>query len=102
MNALVRQKTNDITALCARFRVKRLELFGSAASGDFDAGKSDIDFLVEFLPLKQNEYADAYFGLLEELQKLLNAPIDLVMTRAIRNPYFLQGIEKSRVVLYAA
>jgi uncharacterized protein len=38
----------ELRALCRRFRVRRLDLFGSAARGDFDPIHSDIDFLVEF------------------------------------------------------
>ena len=88
---------------CVRYRVRRLELFGSALTGkNFDPEKSDLDFLVEFLPLKQGEYADAYFGLLEAIENLFNRDVDLVMTGAIKNPYFLEAINKNRKVLYAA
>ena len=61
-----------------------------------------MDLLVEFEPLKEGEHADAYFGLLESLQSLFSRHVDLVMTQAIRNPYFLQAIEPTRTVLYAA
>ena len=43
--ALHREELRD---LCRRFHVRRLEVFGSAARGDFDPARSDIDFLVEF------------------------------------------------------
>lgn len=33
---------------CRQFRVQRLYLFGSAADGDFDFARSDLDFLVAF------------------------------------------------------
>jgi hypothetical protein len=82
--------------------VHRLELFGSAAGDIFDEGRSDVDFLVDFEPLADGEYADAYFGLLEALSVLLARPVDLVMTRAIRNRYFLEAIESTRTLLYAA
>ena len=68
----------------------------------FDPRTSDLDFLVEFLPLQLGEYADAYFGLLEALRELFERNIDLVMTGAIRNRYFLESINRSRTVLYAA
>ena len=92
-----------IRALCERYRVKRLEVFGSAsAASGFNPEKSDIDFLVEFLPLQQGEHADAYFGLLEAFEQLFHRHVDLVMPRAIKNPYFLESINKNREVLYAA
>jgi hypothetical protein len=38
----------ELRALCRRFHVRRLDLFGSAARGGFDLEQNDIDFLVEF------------------------------------------------------
>jgi predicted nucleotidyltransferase len=88
--------------LCERYGVAKLEVFGSAVTGAFDEATSDLDFLVEYLPLPPGKHADAYFGLLESLQALLQRPVDLVMVKAVRNPYFLQAIADSREVLYAA
>ena len=102
MVGLVEERSGEIARLCERYRVKRLELFGSAAGVDFDPQESDIDFLVEFLPLRSGEHADAYFGLLEALEELLGRSVDLVMLSAVRNPYFLEAIGKNRTVLYAA
>ena len=56
---------------------------------------------MDYQPLQADGYARAYFGLLEELQKLFDRPVDLVMTRAIRNKYFLRGIANSRTTIYA-
>jgi len=92
----------QIVALCRKHHVSRLELFGSAASGKFDIASSDIDFLVDFEQLKQGEYTDHYFGLYEDLESLLKRKVDLVVTRAVKNPYFLEKIEQSREVVYAA
>lgn len=102
MIGLLTDKLEEITALCRRYRVRRLEVFGSAAGGPFDPQTSDLDFLVDFHPLQPGERADAYFGLREDLETLLQRPVDLVMTRAIRNRYFLQAVEETREVLYAA
>ena len=88
--------------LCASYRVRRLDLFGSALGGRFDPETSDLDFLVEFEDLDLSQYADAYFGLLEALQDLFGRPVDLVMLSAVKNPYFLQEIERTRTMLYAA
>lgn len=41
-----------LAALCRRFRVRRLDLFGSAAAaGGFDPARSDLDLLVAFEPM---------------------------------------------------
>ena len=103
MISLIENNYEVLEELCARYRVRRLEVFGSALTADeFDAEKSDLDFLVEFQPLKEGEHADAYFGLLEAIENLFNKDIDLVMTGAIKNPYLLESINKNRKVLYAA
>jgi uncharacterized protein len=102
MNAIIESRRPELLELCRRYRVRRLEVFGSACRDDFDPGESDLDFLVEFLPLRSGEYADAYFGLLEGLTQLFKRPIDLVMPTAIQNPYLLESINQSRSTLYAA
>jgi predicted nucleotidyltransferase len=102
MEAAIVQYLDQIRGLCRRFHVQRLELFGSAVGGRFDRERSDVDLLVEFQPLATGEHADSYFGLRESLSRLLSRPVDLVMVRAIRNPYFLEGIEPTRTLLYAA
>jgi hypothetical protein len=98
----IEERRGEIEMLCRRFRVGRLELFGSAASGKFDPKSSDLDFLVEFEELRANEYADAYFGLLEELKKLFGREVDLVVARSVKNPYLIESIQRSRMLLYAA
>jgi predicted nucleotidyltransferase len=79
-----------------------LEVFGSATTDNFDALHSDVDFLVEFGALEAGQHADAYFGLLSDLESLLGRPIDLVMTSAVRNQYFLEAIKPTRTLVYAA
>jgi len=103
MIPLIEEKRKTIEQLCSQYRVLRLELFGSALTDDnFNPDKSDLDFLVEFLPLKPGEHADAYFGLLERLQDLFGRHIDLVEIKAVRNPYFLESINRSRRQIYVA
>lgn len=92
----------ELIRLCQRLGVRRLELFGSAASGGFDPKSSDLDFLVEFQDLAPAAYANAYFDLLEGLNDLFHRPVDLVTLPSVKNPYFLHGIEHSRTMLYAA
>jgi predicted nucleotidyltransferase len=101
LHPFVRDHLDEIRPVCERFHVKRLELFGSAAGDDFDSTCSDLDLLVEFEEMGAGHF-DTYFGLLEALQDLFGRPVDLVVARSIRNPYFLQGIESSRTLLYAA
>jgi predicted nucleotidyltransferase len=102
MIAVIRENSEALERLCRRFRVRRLELFGSAVGDEFDPETSDLDFLVEFEDLAPGEYADTYFGLLEGLRGLFQRNVDLVTVSAVKNPYLLQSIERSRTLLYAA
>ena len=100
---LIEEHHEELIDLCVRYRVRRLELFGSALTREhFDTDKSDLDFLVEFLPLESGEHAESYFGLREAIEDVFRRPVDLVMIRAIKNPYFLEAINRGREVLYAA
>jgi predicted nucleotidyltransferase len=94
---------DEMRALCRRFHVRRLDLFGSAARGDFDPERSDVDFLVEFDRGHPNALSlRTYFGLKEALENLLGRPVDLVEPGAMRNPYLKASIERSREPVFEA
>jgi predicted nucleotidyltransferase len=102
MTVQIEQRRAELEALCRQFGVRRLEIFGSAAAGDFCGEESDLDFLVEFEPQAGPGYADRYFGLLESLEALFGRPVDLVVASAIKNPYFRESVERTKAVLYGA
>ncbi len=102
MNPLISAHREALEALCRRYRVRRLALFGSAATAGFDPGRSDLDFTVEFQPLPPTQHADAYFGLLLALEDLFRRHIDLVEEGAVENPFFRETVEQTRALLYAA
>jgi predicted nucleotidyltransferase len=102
MDSVITKHRADVEALCRRYGVIRLELFGSASTDRNLADESDIDFLVEFDGHHPGGYADAYFRMLESLEKLFGRPVDLVVAPAIKNPYFLQAVERTKTLLYAA
>lgn len=101
MNSMFLEKEGQVRQLCAAYGVAQLELFGSAARTDGDAPCNDLDLLVQFQPCTPEEHAERYFGLLAALQDLFDCPIDLLESGAIRNPYFREAIEQSRVPVYA-
>ncbi len=102
MHAKILQNNKQITKLCGQYKVKSLELFGSAVRNDFDSSNSDIDLLVLFEDSALKNYADNYFGLKNDLQSLFSSSVDLVVTSSIKNPYFLESIQADRQSLYAA
>lgn len=103
MIADIASHREELHALCRRYHVRRLDLFGSAARDDFDPTRSDLDFLVEFdrnspdaLSLK------TFFGFKEALEALFGRSVDLVEPSALRNPYLKASIERSREPVFAA
>lgn len=102
MQEIVAARRQQIAELCRRHHVRRLDVFGSAAYGDFDDAQSDIDFLVEFESDSDANLFDAYFDLRSQLASLLDRRVDLIMLSALRNPYVKASIESSREPLYAA
>jgi predicted nucleotidyltransferase len=102
MNALVDSRRPEVDALCRTLRVRSLDIFGSAATGRFDPYTSDIDAIVEFETMTPAQYVEAYFSLKEGLERLFERPVDLLSSSSIKNPYFRQSVEASRVRIYAA
>ncbi|MFH0982366.1 MAG: nucleotidyltransferase domain-containing protein [Planctomycetota bacterium] len=102
MMPLLEQKREVLAELCERFCVARLEIFGSAASGQYDPESSDLDFLVEFQPDSPMGPFHQYFDFLDELKRLFGREVDLVEAGAMRNPYFIKAVNASRKLLYAA
>jgi predicted nucleotidyltransferase len=83
MQADIAEKSAALAALCRRYGVARLEVFGSAARGtDFDSNRSDVDFLVTFTPTARNDLA-AFADLKDALERLLGRPVDLVEREAV-------------------
>jgi uncharacterized protein len=101
MNLLVESRKQELADLCRRLKVRRLALFGSSLTPQFDEATSDLDFLVDFQPLAAGEYSRNYFSLLEGLEALFGKPVDLVEAPAVRNPYIQQEIAATQEILYA-
>jgi len=102
MVEVVRSKLDAIADACRRHGVKRLFLFGSAIGSEFDPNRSDVDFLVVFHAQERRGFDDVYFKLLEELRTLIGRPVDLVEASALRNPYMIASINRTKQMLYAA
>jgi len=100
MMTLEPSSVERLEALCRRWKVRELSLFGSQARDD--AGPdSDVDLLVDFEP-------DADWSLLDmarlhdELEEVFGRRIDLIRERNVANPYRLASIRRDKKLLYAA
>jgi uncharacterized protein len=72
---------DDLAAICARWRVRDLAVFGSAARGEMRAD-SDIDVLVSFDPRAEWDLIDV-LHMQDELEVAFGRKIDLVEREAI-------------------
>ena len=99
MQRILKDNIEQIRHFCAQHKVKYLYAFGSVCTNNFDAS-SDIDLLVSFYPMDYADYADNYFELVENLEKLLGRPVDLITNKSLSNPYFIESVEKTKFLLY--
>ncbi len=99
MHHLILHNKDDIRQLCIKYNVKRLFAFGSVTTEQF-TDESDIDLLVSFMPMSPEDYADAYFDLADSFEALLKRPVDLVTERSLKNPYFIDSINKTKSKIY--
>ena len=100
---IVTQNLDEVRALCEKYRVKRLAIFGSAVKGTFDPATSDLDFVVEF---HEDVFGSvgwhAYFDLKFALEELFSRNVDLVEWGADLKPRFRKALESTQRNLYAA
>lgn len=98
---VVAERVEEIREICREHGVKRPDLFGSAATGEFDEATSDVDFLATFHKGVRKPWAGHFLDLRQPLEEALEHPVNLVADKEFRNPYFRQAVEESRTPLYA-
>jgi predicted nucleotidyltransferase len=100
MEAKLAQKQAEVAALCRQFGVSRLEVFGSAAAGGFDPGRSDYDFIARFKPQPGLSMGGRFLGFSDALEAMLERKIDLMTDRPIDNPYLRAAVDATRITIY--
>jgi predicted nucleotidyltransferase len=78
---------------CRRYHIQRLAFFGSVLRDDFTPS-SDVDVLVEFEP--GHTPGLAFFGMQEELSKILGRKVDL-NTPNFLSPHFRKQVQQDAV-----
>jgi len=97
---IIEQHKESIFELCQKHKVTKLYVFGSILTNQFGT-KSDIDFLVYFSnEIDLLDYADNYFDLKFELEDLLGRKIDLVEGKSLKNKYFINEVETTKLKIY--
>ena len=102
MLPLIAERRSEIAALCRRFGVRRLAVFGSAARGeDFDPRRSDVDFVVAFERAEGASLSE-FLALRDALSAAVGRRVDLVMEGSVRNPFIRAGIQRSAETVYGS
>jgi uncharacterized protein len=101
-NPVIAEHLEAVHDLCREFGVARLEVVGSVCTPDFDPGRSDVDFIVDYPPdYDFGPWLTRFFALQEALANLLSRKVDLVMKSAMQKKYFILSAIETRHVLYA-
>ncbi len=101
MQKLLLENMDKIVELCKAHNVKTLFAFGSVCTDKFN-DESDIDLLISFNAMDFGDYADTYFELAEKFELLFQRSVDLVTDKSLSNPYFIDNVNKTKSLLYAA
>ncbi len=99
MNTAISNHIDEISKLCVKHNIRTLHSFGSVNGPSFNE-ESDIDFLVSFMPMAPEDYADHYFDLVDELEQLLERPVDLLTDKSLSNPYFVESVNRTKQLIY--
>ena len=95
---------SDLIALCQRFRIVELGLFGSALRDDFRSDgdeASDVDLLVTFEEGYRRSAEDCLM-LEQAVEELFDRKVDICQKRLLKNPYRRAEILQTTQVIYAA
>ena len=100
---LIEMNIDKIVALCKKYKVDKLWVFGSILTSRFNS-ESDIDLLVLFDKTKIAllDMADIFFDFIFELEDLLGRKVDLTVYSAIQNKYFKEEIDEKKQLLWSA
>jgi uncharacterized protein len=101
MNKIIKDNTEALKELCKVYDIKTMYVFGSVCTDKF-SDESDIDILISFKDISIEKYTDNYFELHYKLEKLFNRKIDLLTENSLSNPYFIESVEETKQLFYAA
>ena len=102
MNSIITNNISKIRDVCKKHNVKELYAFGSVTDEKKFNEKSDIDLLVEFGDVSVKEYADNYFYFVDTLEKLLGHEVELVTAKYLRNKFFIQALNETKMKIFEA
>lgn len=100
---LIELNIDKIIALCQKYKVAKLWVFGSILTPRFN-DESDVDFSVDFKSEEINadglDWADLFFDFIHELEALLGRKIDMVCESSVTNAIFRRELDSTKQLIY--
>ncbi|MDE6161620.1 MAG: nucleotidyltransferase domain-containing protein [Muribaculaceae bacterium] len=96
---LIEMNIDKIVALCKKYKVAKLWVFGSILTPRFN-DDSDVDFSVVFHYDQIQDLFITFFDFIEELQLLLGRKVDMVDETAVKNSYFRRELDNTKQLIY--
>lgn len=100
---IIEMNIDKIIALCKKYKVAKLWVFGSILTPRFN-DESDVDFLVDFdeQQIDLLDYADKFFNFIHEIEAIVGRKVDMVVNKSIRNRFFRAEVDETRKLLWSA
>lgn len=100
---LIELNMDKIVALCKKYKVAKLWVFGSILTPRFN-DQSDVDFSVDFdsdtIYHEGLDWADTFFDFMHGMEQIVGRRIDLVCDDAVKNPYFRKELDATKKLIY--
>lgn len=98
---LIEMNIDKIIALCKKYKVAKLWVFGSILTPRFN-DDSDVDFLVDFDESRIGllDYADNFFNFIHEIEAVVGRKVDMVVNKSIKNRFFRADVDETKQLIY--
>ncbi len=96
---LIENNIQKIIALCKKYKVNKLFVFGSILTDRFNED-SDVDLIVSFNKEELSDYFDNYFDFKYSLEELFGRNVDLLEEQTIKNPYLKKNVDATKALIY--
>jgi len=96
---LIETNIQKIAALCKKYKVNKLFVFGSILTNRFN-DDSDVDLVVSFNKAEVSDYFDNYFDFKYALEELFGREVDLLEEQTIKNPYLKKNVDATKALIY--
>ena len=102
MHLIIKNRLSELNEICKSLDVRRLYVFGSLSTDNFDENKSDIDLIVELNEKDPIEKGEKLIILWNKFEELFGRKVDLLSRAQVRNPYLQKGIDATKQLIYEA